>query len=63
MRSMVCDLCGERIEGDYKEVFPATTELIPSEIFTGHSDVCMKCWKAFTKVKRIPIVNFPNSEV
>ena len=63
MFAIICDICKEQIKGDYKEVYPASTGLVSSEILKGHSDLCMKCWKMFTEYKRIPLVEFPNKEV
>ena len=64
MKAIICDICKEQIKGDYKEVFPATTELLPSEICIGHSDLCMKCWKMIVQTRRIPLLDleFPNTE-
>jgi len=62
MKAIICDICKEQIEGDYKEVYPASTGLISSEILEGHSDLCMKCWKMISQTRRIPLVEFPNTE-
>lgn len=63
MKAIMCDLCGEAIQGDYKEVFHSTTEILPNELCMGHQDICLNCWKAITQVRRIPVVKFPNKEV
>lgn len=60
MKMFVCDICGSEIKGDYKEVFTSTTDLLKSDF--SKNDVCMKCWNAFKQTKRIPVVEFPNSE-
>lgn len=62
MKTLICDLCGETINGAYKEVYNSHTEGI-SRATVGKWDVCESCWKMFTQFKRIPIVNFPNMEV
>ena len=64
MKAIICDICKEQIKGDYKEVYPASTGLISSEILEGHSDLCMKCWKMISQTRRIPLLDleFPNTE-
>jgi hypothetical protein len=62
MNCLICDICGEKIDGDYKRVSHESTNFIPNSIFEPECDVCMKCWTAFTNMKRIPIVKFPNTE-
>ena len=61
MKTIICDLCGDKIIGEFKEVFNSHTEGIAKST-AFHNDVCDACWKAFTRMKRIPIVEFPNSE-
>jgi hypothetical protein len=61
MKTIICDLCGEKITGEYKEVFNSHTEGI-AKCTAFHNDVCDACWNAFTRMKRIPVVEFPNSE-
>lgn len=53
-----CDLCGEVVGSEHMEVWHRVTE----GIATGKTDVCLKCWNSFTKMKRIPVVEFPNTE-
>lgn len=62
MKAIICDICKEQIKGDYKEVYPASTGLISSEILEGHSDLCIKCWKMISQTRRIPLLEFPNTE-
>lgn len=62
MRAIICDICKEEIKGDYKEVYPASTDLISREILEGKSDLCMKCWKMLSQTRRIPLLEFPNTE-
>lgn len=61
MKTIVCDLCGDKIIGEYKEVFNSHTEGI-ARCTPFHHDVCDSCWNSFTKMKRIPVVEFPNTE-
>lgn len=61
MKSFICDLYGEKITGEYKEVFNSHTEGI-AKCTAFHNDVCNACWNALTKMKRIPLVEFPNTE-
>ena len=53
-----CDICGEDVGTEYMEVWHRITE----GIATGKKEVCLKCWNAFTKMRRIPVVEFPNTE-
>lgn len=62
MISTICDLCKQEITGEYKQVYNSHTEGIAKQTDFGKIDVCMKCWKAFTQVRMIPVVEFPNSE-
>ena len=59
MNCLICDICGEKIDGEYKRVCSESTNFIS---INPMCDVCMKCWTAFTNMKRIPIVKFPNTE-
>lgn len=58
-----CDMCGKEIKGEYVLAVPDTTEPQHGRQTVECKDICMKCWKAFKTMKRIPLVEFPNSEV
>jgi hypothetical protein len=63
MKTIICDICNEHIEGDYMEVYPASTlGIARANLAEGKKDLCMKCWDTFKNTRRIPLVEFPNSE-
>ena len=69
MINLTCDVCGKPIKGAYKEVFDNNTEevYIVDAVYRPaprKQDICIGCWNFyFDQHKRIPLVNFPNSEV
>ena len=62
MKAIVCDLCGEKITGEYKEIFNSHTEGV-ARCTPFHNDVCNNCWNFLMDHRRIPLVEFPNEEV
>lgn len=58
-----CDMCGKEIKGEYVLAVPDTTETIYGKQTVMCEDICMDCWKAFKQMRRIPLAEFPNSEV
>lgn len=63
MINLTCDKCGKPIKGDYKEVYDNNTDGV-CIAGSNKMDICIGCWNFyFVEHKRIPLVNFPNSEV
>ena len=56
MLAVKCDKCGSKISGSYKKVLDMEFE----GMATGKQEICLKCWKAFESMARIPI--YPNTE-
>jgi hypothetical protein len=62
MQATVCDFCKGQIKGDYKQICDASTDILANAFCIDSKDMCMKCWKAFTEIRMIPLVEFPNTE-
>lgn len=58
-----CDMCGEEIKsGSFIQAIPSTIECPKGTVNVECEFVCMKCWDTFKNIRRIPLVEFPNTE-
>lgn len=60
MNKMCCDICGSEIKGAFIKAIPDDTDCMV--ITMNREDICMECWKAIKNTRRIPLVEFPNTE-
>ena len=59
MIATICDFCHKQINGEYMHAFTKNTDGINT---VETADICKECWKAFSDIRMIPPVNFPNTE-
>lgn len=63
MIDLRCDICGERIHGDYKKVMNESTNAMILDGF--RMDICKECWGFLMGCKnqrRSQMIDFPNSK-
>lgn len=62
MKKLICDICKDVIDGEYKEVYGNNTNGV-QYVDDGRMDVCKKCWSTFANCIRVSEISFPNKEV
>jgi len=59
---ITCDFCGKEIKGEYRKIKQEFTDEDTQGVRLPYNDMCMDCLKMITDYKRIPLLEFPNTE-